>query len=305
MNILIVIPAYIPDLSKGGSVRGCHEFAKTCKESSIEVTVSTLDTCNTKKYSEVVDGINVLRFNPTNFLDNIAKSGFGFSINWVLWFLQNAKKYDLIYFRSIWNFPSLIGPLYCWLIKKSFGFCASGKLSAYAMKQSRWKKILVLLVFQKIMSKASFIHYATKQEREEQVVNFFKEIRPIILPPSVQIPEKIIENNQLKYYSVSRINPIKNIEYIFNNFPNCNYPFTLYGEYLENDPYIKKLLEIKKLRNKNQVNEMLKFGNYINKKKLDMEYGLGSIFIICSNSEGLSNAALEALSRGSVVIASQ
>ena len=39
---------------------------------------------------------------------------------------------------------------------------------------------------------------------------------------------------------------------------------------------------------------MLRFGNYKNKNKLDMEYGLGSIFIICSNSEGLSNAALDA-----------
>ena len=50
MKILIVIPAYIPDFNKGGSVTGCHSFAKICNESTMEVTVSTLDTCRTKKY---------------------------------------------------------------------------------------------------------------------------------------------------------------------------------------------------------------------------------------------------------------
>ena len=244
---LIVIPAYIPDYNKGGSVTGCHSFAKICNESKMEVTVSTLDTCKTKKYYEIIDGIKVLRFKPNKFLNKIAKSGFGVSLSWFKWFMKNAEKYDIIYFRSIWNFTSLVGPLYCWIIKKPFGFCASGKLSSYAFQQSKWKKFLVLLFFHKIISKASFVHYATKQEYDEQVLKAFKNVRPIILPPSVEIPKVIKVNNKLKYYSVSRINPIKNIEFILENFIiQMNLLFNM-------EKLIKKIITLKnflQLRNK-------------------------------------------------------
>ena len=76
MKILIVTPAYIPDWSKGGSITGCHEFSKTCKEAYFDVTVSTLDTCNIKKYKENIDGIKILRFKFTKLLNGLAKTGF-------------------------------------------------------------------------------------------------------------------------------------------------------------------------------------------------------------------------------------
>ena len=41
------------------------------------------------------------------------------------------------------------------------------------------------------------------------------------------------------------------------------------------------------------------------KETLDNLYGFGSVFILCSHSEGLSNAALEALGRGSIAIVSK
>ena len=304
MKVLIVIPAYIPDLSKGGSVSGCHEFAKTCKEASFFVTVSTLDTCNTKIYKEYIDGIEIIRFKYTKFLDGLSKSGFGISLDWLFWFIKNANKFDIIYFRSIWNFTSLFGPIYCYLINKKFGFCASGKLSKYAISQSKRKKNFVLFFLKNIFKKASFVHYATLQEKEEQVLNIFKDKKALILPPSVLLPSKLCINKKLIFYSVSRIHPLKNIEYIFENFPNCNSTFTQYGAINKADKYFIFLSQIKNQRNKNS-NLILDFGGYVSRDELDKLYGLGSVFIICSNSEGLSNAALEALARGSIVIASK
>ncbi len=304
MKILIVTPAYIPDWEKGGSITGCHEFAKTCKEASMEVTVCTLDTCNTLRYKEYLDGIKLIRFKYTKILNGLAKTGFGISLSWLFWFIKNAKNFEIIYFRSIWNFTSLVGPIYCHLINKKFGFCASGKLSKYAFIQSKRKKLLVLFCLKNIFKKASFIHYATLQEKEEQVLNIFKNKKGIILPPSVLLPDKIIVNKRLVFYSVSRIHPGKNIEYIFNNFPLEIGSFIQYGSINKKDKYFKIINKIKKRRNINSSRK-LDFGGYACKDDLDKLYGLGSIFIICSKSEGLSNAALEALSRGSVVIASK
>ena len=77
MKILVVTPAYIPDWNKGGSIRGCHEFAKTCKRSNIDITISTLDTCKTERFVDSIDDIKILRFRSSKILNNIAKSGFG------------------------------------------------------------------------------------------------------------------------------------------------------------------------------------------------------------------------------------
>ena len=304
MNILIVTPAYIPDWSKGGSVTGCHEFSKTCKEASFDVTVSTLDTCNIKKYKEYIDGIKIIRFKYTKLLNGLAKTGFGISLSWLFWFIKNAKHFEIIYFRSIWNFTSLIGPIYCYLIKKKFGFCASGKLSKYSFLQSKRKKLLVLFFLKNIFKRASFVHFATIQEKEDQVLQIFKDKKGIILPPSVLLPKILITNNDLKYYSVSRIHPSKNLEYIFENFPEVNNTFVQYGSINKNDKYFKFINNIKNQRTEN-LKKLIAFGGYACKDDLDKIYGIGSIFIISSKSEGLSNAALEALSRGSVVIASR
>ena len=91
MKLLVVTPAYIPDWNKGGSIRGCHEFAKSCKRSKIDITISTLDTCQTERYEESIDEIKILRFRRSKILNNIAKSGFGISFSWLTWFLKNSK----------------------------------------------------------------------------------------------------------------------------------------------------------------------------------------------------------------------
>ena len=304
MKLLVVTPAYIPDWKKGGSIRGCHEFAKTCKRSNIDITISTLDTCKTERFVESIDNIKILRFKNSNFLNNIAKSGFGFSFSWLIWFFNNVQKYDVIYFRSIWNFTSLIGPVYCVLKKKKFGFCASGKLSKYAMGISKNKKKAVLLFLKYFFNKANFIHFATNQEKEEQFVKIFSNTKSIIIPPSVITPKKDISNKELKYYSVSRIDPLKNIEYIFNNLPINSRNFTQYGKIIPSDSYYIYLSKIQKKRNLKK-NDLIKFGNFIKKETLDNLYGFGSVFILCSHSEGLSNAALEALGRGSIAIVSK
>ena len=304
MKLLVVTPAYIPDWNKGGSIRGCHEFAKSCKRSKIDITISTLDTCQTERYEESIDEIKILRFRRSKILNNIAKSGFGISFSWLTWFLKNAQKYDVIYFRSIWNFTSLVGPVYCVLINKKFGFCASGKLSKYAMGISKNKKKAVLFIFKYFFNKANFIHYATNQEKKEQVLKIFSVTKAIIIPPSVNSPKKDILNKKLKYYSVSRFDPLKNIEYILNNFPVDSENFTQYGEIISSSYYFNFLKNIQIKRNL-QKNDLIKFGNYVNKEKLDKLYGFGSVFILCSHSEGLSNSALEALARGSVAIVSK
>ena len=99
----------------------------------------------TERFEESIDDIKILRFKNSNFLNNIAKSGFGISFSWLIWFFNNVQKYDIVYFRSIWNFTSLIGPVYCVLINKKFGFCASGKLSKYAIEIFKNKRKAVLL----------------------------------------------------------------------------------------------------------------------------------------------------------------
>ena len=69
------------------------------------------------------------------------------------------------------------------------------------------------------------------------IVKIFSNTKSIIIPPSVITPKKDISNKELKYYSVSRIDPLKNIEYIFNNLPINSRNFTQYGKIISSDSY--------------------------------------------------------------------
>ena len=298
MRLLIITPAYLPDTSKGGSVTGCHEFAKCCVSGGIHTNILTINTCQTRS-KDVIDGVKITRVKHLKILDFLSKSGFGVSFDLLKHLYEHADKYDIIYFRSIWNFVSIFGPIICLLKRKKYGFCASGKLSEHALKQSRWKKLLALVILHFTLKRASFVHYATKQEHLEQSLPVLNRVKAIYATPSVSIvPNEIC--GEPVVYTVSRIHRIKNIEYIIRSLNNLNEKLCIFGDFKQDENYYTSLKELAK-----EQSYPIHFEGYSPRYEVDANIPLGSIFVLASHSEGLSNAALEALARGSVVMVSK
>ena len=61
MKGLIVIPAYFPDIKRGGGVTGCRSFAKSISKKHY-IQICTLDTTNQGVRKSTVDNIEVFYF---------------------------------------------------------------------------------------------------------------------------------------------------------------------------------------------------------------------------------------------------
>ena len=142
MNGLIVIPAYYPDKSIGGAISGCRSFAKAISIKH-KVEIITLDTTAQGQRVKEVDGLKVSYLKGTKGLDWLSKTKWGFSLGFSKWFIENHKKYDYIYLRSLWNYISLFAAIICLFSRKKYIISSSGKFSKFALKRSFWKKLLL------------------------------------------------------------------------------------------------------------------------------------------------------------------
>jgi len=298
-KILIVSPSYYPEIKNGGSIKGCHMFARMCNN-HFKTHVWSFDTLEDGIRRRLVDRVKVFYFRRYTLFDFLLKNNeWCFSIEYLFYLNKFIKKYDLIYFRSIWNFPSLFGFIFCSMKKKKFIICASGKLEKNAMYRSKLKKNIILFLFSKFIKSSSRIHYSSIFEYQNASVKPFKDIKPLFIPTPVDIPDNKNFNQQniLNFYSVSRIHKTKNLEYAIDEFSklDINFTYKIFG--MGSTNYINSL----KTRSHNNKIEIC---GYKPIKYFDDSYS-NSIFIQMSHSEGLSNSILEALARGSLVIVSR
>jgi hypothetical protein len=163
-KILVISPRYFPDNVAGGSITGCRSFVKTLIHAGYKVKLLTLKTANVPERMCRIDDAEIEYCNFSRTFDWLSKSGWGFSIDFLQRFRAIYKNYDLIYIRSIWNFPSLIAVFFSYKGQKKYMFCASGKLFPWALRQSRYKKAIVDLFFKRTFSSALAVHYASHEE---------------------------------------------------------------------------------------------------------------------------------------------
>ncbi len=331
-KILVVIPSYFPDRSSGGSVVGCRSFVRTLVEAGYKVEIVTLDTLSDNISVRFIDEVKVTYLPIKHSLKILSKSGWGFSLDYISWFKLNINRFDVIYFRSIWNFVSLYGSLLAYKSRMPYIFCASGKLTREALKVSKYKKDIISFLYRKVFSHASLIHYASRQECEENGFHVLTKRPYFISPPAVQkrteleestIIDKNVQNELNSYdivtYSVSRIDPIKRIEYVIREVREVATQYKIchivLGDY--NSEYAKNLIQdskgiIKTGVGLNDLSALSKtrssfvcFVGFMDIRQFYQGMPFTRAFIQCSYSEGMSNSILEAMSNGEDCIISK
>lgn len=331
-KFLVVIPSYFPDRSSGGSVVGCRSFVRTLVEAGYNVEIITLDTLSDNVNVRFIDEVKVTYLPIKHSLKILSKSGWGLSLEYISWIKMNINRFDVIYFRSIWNFVSLYGSLLAFKRRKPYIFCASGKLTREALKVSKSKKDIISFLYRKVFSNASLIHYASRQEFEENGIHVLTKRPYFISPPAVQkraeleehpIIDKNLKNELNSYdivtYSVSRIDPIKRIDYVIKEVQEVAKEYKIchivLGDF--NSEYAKNLIRDSKSAIKTGVglNDLIKlskigssfvcFVGFMDIRRLYQGMPFTRAFIQCSYSEGMSNSILEAMSNGEDCIISK
>jgi glycosyltransferase involved in cell wall biosynthesis len=311
MTILVITPSYLPDLRAGGSVNGCHEFVKTVSK-NFAVDVLTFNTLDDKITQRVIDKIKIKYLKRSKFFDVFSSHGWHFSISYIFYLIGNLRRYDVIYFRAVWNFPSLIGFIICSLANKPFIICSSGKFTEYALNSSRLKKKVVLYLFSYFIFKARAIHYASIDEYQQVALKKLRVLNKIILPNAVtsidlhisDVPINRIKSSSLKFYTVSRLNPIKNIEYIIAVLARQPYQCELNIVGDGNENYVAHLKKYAFERMAVAKNFTVIFHGFKSRSWVDERFGK-YIYLHASFSEGFSNSVLESIARGSITCVSE
>jgi glycosyltransferase involved in cell wall biosynthesis len=319
MKILEIIHRFPP--SVGGSQKVSFELAKELVKKGNEVTVLTsksMDNIDTRGFStgrffslkskinknlknrEVIDGINVLRF-ESDF------QFWPFAINNKMkkWLKENYHNFDIIHVHEYQSYEAMITSKIC--KKRPFILTAHDIIAHYGGVLGFIKKIYDYLFGIKILKNAKAL-IALTPENTKEYLDIYNKIKEKIhlIPNGIQKPIKILDdekkelklklNNPSKIILfVARIVKYKGCQYIIKALPNIikKYPDTKFVIVGQDQGYLDELIQLSKNLD---VFSNCSFEGKV--KKLETYYSIANLFILPSSGEGFGLTPIEAASYG-------
>ena len=219
---------------------------------------------------------------------------------------------DVVYLNSMFSFRYTIIPL---LVIRKTGFrgkivlAPRGMLTDSALATKKWKKRPFLLAFSSSSVSKRILFHATSQQEIAEIRKTMGNKANIMLAANVprisgSIIEKEKREGQLNCIYLSRIHPIKNLQFALDVFEGIkdlrNIRFDIFGP-VEDEQYYAKCFELATKLEKNiEVNFMgpLNHGYLANTLK---DYHL---FFLPTKGENFGHAIFEALASGCPVLIS-
>lgn len=172
-RILCIVPTYYPASKFGGPIQALRSLNYFLTKNNFEIEVVTTNAgledrseYKLNKNIKKLDGIKTIYFSRIKFFDFFNSSGWHFSIPLFIYVLRNAKNFDVIYCRSIWNFPTIAAYIASKIYKKKLIIAATGKLTPWVWSQMTIKKNIYWRLIARRIVQHSSIHYVSKEEKE-------------------------------------------------------------------------------------------------------------------------------------------
>jgi glycosyltransferase involved in cell wall biosynthesis len=188
-KVLQISPAYFPATSIGGPIFTNLTFSKALVSLGCEVEVVTTTQGLT---AEQIQGIDLGNPNHTEFEYPIYRfryygySHFTFSPGLFIWLLRNMKRFDLVVFQAVWNFPIWAGYILCKWANKPYLIIPHGSLypETVGLKSSWKKKLFLSLYVRNMLKHARRVLFSTKHE-QEKVLAFLNINAPSAILPNI------------------------------------------------------------------------------------------------------------------------
>ena len=307
MNILHIIPSYKPAYVYGGPIYSSSALCEQLVADGHKVTVITT-TANGKDELNVptgvvqqVDGVDTVYFkrytkDHTHFTPGL------------IWFLfRNIKKYDAVHIHSWWNLVSIFTLLVCFVRRVRPVVSPRGMLSDYVVQTNHnfQKKVIQGVIGNPLLSKVKF--HATSFAEVNEIKKLYPSSEVAEIFNFVNVPELTdIEKNggsqeELKLLFLSRVDPKKGLELLFEGLSKVAFPYrlTIAGPY--KDEYKQQL---EQLTHKLGIAGRITWAGPVYgdaKFKLLREHDL---MALTSYNENFANIVIESLGMGTPVLIS-
>lgn len=336
LKILSVSPSYYPANEFGGPVTALKSLNKYLNLTKSKVNVLTtaheIPSLKNKYKKTKVDNVVVEYFPVIKFFNFLSPTGWHFSPKLFTSLLRKSKNTDVIYCRSLWNFPTIACYIASLLNNKPLIIAATGKLTPWAFSHKSLKKNIAWNLLFKNIVKHSYVHYVSEQEKHisQKNINIFN--NGIIIPTGT---EKInLENRQIdnalrfnkkntvtkKIFFLGRIHEIKGIDLlieIFNDLVNKHKDTSLIlsGPY-EGSHHIELKKKLKTLGLsyieaspdklfKYDISSRVVFTGMVSGKIKNWLFENTDLYAQLSHSEGFSNSIIEALAFSKPILISE
>lgn len=305
MKILHITPSYKPAFVYGGPTMSVSELCEKLSESGHDITVFT--TTANGKSELVLDEKNPIHLNGVSvfYFKRITKDHTHFSPELLYHLFMNVEKYDVVHIHSWWNWVSLFAVLILAFKNKKFILSPRGMLSPYTIGQSRLKKMF-LTCFEKFIFTHATFHATSVQESKELETCFIgKQI--FILPNYVRIPLqnnteiKLVQDELLKLLFISRIDPKKGLEKLFQILSKVSRPFSLTIAGNGDEHYIN---ELKRYSGNLNLSDRIQWIGFVNSDEKFSVYQKHDLTILLSENENFANVVAESIAMGTPVLIS-
>ncbi len=233
MNILHVVPTFVPCFSAGGVVNASYQIAKKQKEAGHNVTVYTTDYCKKRlkqdNHHEIYDGIDVYYFKN---ISNSFKTKFTIDTPLTLpgHLRKNIDKFDIIHIHE--HRHSLAIATHRYAKKKNIPYVlqAHGSVLPFFQKE-KMKEVFDKIWGFDILYDACKVFALTEVEKEQYLTMGVDESKIEIVPLGINIeeyeklPEKgkfksryNIDTNEKLIVFLGRIHEIKGLDLLIKAF---------------------------------------------------------------------------------------
>lgn len=296
-KVLIMTPGFYPAKTYGGPVVSISNLIEAfVGEIEFFVVTSDHELKEKTRLKGIKEGWNQVGNTKVMYLSDKDMTSTMFEN------IYNQIHPDCIYLNAI--FHKLSTPKILKLAKRKNIKCIlsiRGGLCENALQFGRIKKILYLQ-FLKIIKGKNILYHSTSTEETLGIKKYMGEKSqiveisnmPLLLNP-LELPNKSIKNKGIiRMIYVSRIHPIKNLNYILEilNNTRVNVKFDIYGP-KENKEYWKECeLIIKNLPSNVQV----RYCGFLDKENRNNIFKDYDLFVLPTQSENFGHAISEALS---------
>lgn len=307
MKILQVTPAYKPAYIYGGPTFSVTLLCEQLAMQGNEVTVYTTTANGPDELDVLINDGQMIDGVKVHYFKRWTKDHTHLSPSLYVKLWRTAKDFDVIHIQSWWNLVAIPAVIICLLKGIHPVVSVRGTLSDYTFESSRSfiKKLLHFLIGKNLL-KACFIHITSRKEEQEctrQLGPFKGFLIPNFLNLDAQASYSFPHPNNTKFTVaiLSRIHPVKNLEFVFECFSQIDFDFEIKIIGSGDIDYVEDLKM--KSRTLGLDDRIHWIGPKSGREKFEL-LAASDLFVQLSLTENFGNAIIEATSIGTPVLVS-